>query len=172
MAVSKSNLMAMKGGGGDPTAERAAKLKADWNKFVDFLQAKGVKGNPALDSGVGDGNVGIQYVKEFQKLNPTTTITPQTIPEVQGHFQNYREYTLNKLRNKQAMITDAKNPNGRYVTPDENLDYYMKDLSKVDGIPGQRTTNWKFPESFLTTVYKAPGGAIEKKVTVNQGLAQ
>jgi hypothetical protein len=157
---------------GDPEAERATKLKKDWNLFQAWLGERGLKGHPSLDRGVGDANVGLQYVKQFQKENPTTLVTPQNIPEIQGHFKNYRDYTLNKLRNRQAMLIDAKNPNGRYVAPDENLDFYMSGLSKVDGIPGSLTTQHRFPDSFLTTIYRGTSGKIEKQMTVNQGLAQ
>lgn len=165
----KTNLMAMKGG--DPVAERATKLKQDWNTFQSWLKQQGVAGSPELDKGVGENNGGIRMIRQYQKVNPTTLVTPENIPEIQGHFKNYRDYTLNKLRNKQAMITDAKNPNGRYVNPDENLDYYMSGLSKVDGIPGSLTTQHVFPQSFLTTIYQNPSGKIEKKETINQGLA-
>lgn len=156
----------------NPTSERATKLKSDWNSFVDWLDKKGVKGNPDLDAGVGNDNVGIRFVRQYQQENPNTLISPETIKEVQGHFQNYRDYTIDQLRNKKIMLSDSKTPKGRYVTPDENLDFYMKDLSKVDGIPGQRTTKWKFPNEFLTTIYKAPDGKVEKSETINKGLAK
>ena len=157
-----------------PEEERAQKLKTDWNTYVNWLAQKGLKGHPSLDSGVGDSNVGIQQVKQFQKENPGTLISPETISEVQSHFQNYREYVLNKLRTdpKHNMITDPKTGEQRSALPDENLDFFMRDLSKVDGIPGQKTTNWQFPSAFLTTIYKGPGGNVENKVKTNLGLAK
>lgn len=160
----------LKAAKGDPTADRAMQLKKDWNAYTDWLAKKGLKGHPSLDVGLGDKNVGMQYVRQYKKENPSSLVSPENINEIQGHFQNYRDFAINQLRNKKAMLNDQIAPNGRYVTPTENLDFFMKDLSKVDGIPGQRTTSWKFPNEFLTTIYKSPTGAVEKKTVENKGL--
>ena len=156
---------------GDPTSDRATQLKKDWNSYQLWLKSKGLAGKPELDKGVGDQNLGMQYVKQYKKENPASLVSPETIAEVQGHFKNYRDYAIQQLREKKAMLNDPKNPNGRYVAPDENLDFFMKDLSKVDNIPGSKTTSWQFPPSFLTTIYKDPKGQIEKKEVLNTGLA-
>lgn len=159
--------------GGDADAIRAQKLKEQWNLFVDFAEKRGLKGHSDLDKGVGADNNGIKLVKEFQAANPGTLITPENIPEIQKHLQNYRDYSINKLRTDPLhnQIVDSKNPKGRPVLPNENLDYYMKDLSKIDGIPGSRTTAYRFPTDFLTTIYKGSGDKVEKTETINRGLA-
>lgn len=48
----------------------------------------------------------------------------------------------------------------------------MQALSIVDGIPGEKTTKWMFPNEFLKTVYKTSGGAVEKTETINKGIAK
>ena len=156
----------------NPAEIRAQKLKTDWNRYVDWLDQKGVKGSSQLDAGTGAGNLGIKYVNQYKKENPDSLISPETIKEVQGHMNNYRESTIQQLRDKKAQISDAKAPGGsRFVSPDENLDYYMKNLSVNDGVPGQQTTAWKFPDEFLKTTYRGPGKKVEKVTVENQGLA-
>lgn len=165
------DLMSMKKEG-EPSSDRAMKLKTDWNDFVDFAEKRGLKGHPELDKGLGEENNGIRLVRQYQKENPNTLVTPENIAEIQTHFKNYRDYSINQLRTKKAQLTDAQNPTGRYVTPDENLDFYMKDLSKIDGIPGSRTTSWRFPKSFLTTIYKNSTGKVEKTTIEDQGIVK
>lgn len=99
------DLIAMKKTEGDPSDERAMKLKSDWNQFVGWLSKKGVAGTPELNEGEGENNLGIKYVRQYQKENPNTLISPETIKAVQGHFQNYREYAINKIKTKKAEYT-------------------------------------------------------------------
>lgn len=156
----------------DPAAQRASQLKTDWNRYVDWLDKKGIKGSTQLDAGKGANNLGIKYVMQYKKENPDSLVSPETIKEVQGHMNNYRDFTIDKLRNNKAQIADNASPTGsRKVKPGENLDYYMKNLSSNDGVPGQQTTSWKFPTDFLTTTYKSPENTVEKTVVENKGLA-
>lgn len=144
---------------------KAQRLKEDWNAYVSWLDKKGMKGNPALDKGAGYNNTGVQYLKMYIKENPKTSLTPESITEVQENFKNYRDYAINEIKNKRATYDGDIS---KIDTPESD---FMKDLSIVDGIPGHRTTNWKFPETFLKTIYQSPTGAIEKEVVSNTGLA-
>lgn len=148
-----------------PEANRAMQLKKDWNDFIEYAKKKGIAGRTELDKGVGQNNLGMQYVRQYKKENPNSLISPETISEVQTHFKNYRDFAINEIKNKRATWDGDTS---KIDAPDSP---FMKDLSVVDGIPGSRTTSWKFPNEFLITIYKAPDGKIEKKETVNQGLA-
>lgn len=147
----------------DPSDERAMKLKSDWNQYVTWLSKKGVAGKAELNEGEGENNLGIKYVRQYQKENPATLISPETIKEVQSHFQNYREYAINKIKTKKADYT------GDINTIDKN---FMQALSIVDGIPGEKTTAWMFPNEFMKTVYKTKDGAVEKTEVINQGITK
>ncbi len=166
MSVSKKTiedaqgLIAMKKG--DAKSERAMQLKTQWNKFARWAAEKGVAGSPDLDKGVGEQNGGIKLVRQYQKENPGTLITPENIPEIQGHFKNYREHVIDLIKNKKADYS------GDINMVDTN---FMPHLSKIDGIPGSLTTKSTFPDEWLTTIYKGPGGVVEKQETVNTGLA-
>lgn len=162
MATSKMSLMVKKG---DPESDRATKLKSSWNDFVGWLDKRGLKGNAALDRGAGESNVGIQYLRQYNKENPTSLATPENVKEIQSHFQNYRNYAINEIKNKRATYSGDVS---KIDSPDSD---FMRALSIVDGVPGSRTTSHTFPSSFLTTIYKDPSGNIEKTTKENTGLA-
>lgn len=167
------DLMSMKKEG-EPASDRAMKLKKSWNDFQEWLGKKGLVGHPELDKGVGEDNGGIKAVRQYQKENPNTLVTPENIPEIQKHFQNYREFVINKLRTdpKHNQITDPKTGISRSALPNENLDFFMRELSKVDGLPGQLTSKHRFPSEFLTTIYKDPSGKVEKTTVEDKGLVK
>ena len=148
MAKSISNLKTL--GEDDPkkNAEVSTKLRGDWNNYTTWLKGKGMQGHPSLDK----NDLGGQMIDQYQKENPSTSISRATIAPIQQELSKYRDYSINELRNKRAMLVDSKNPSGRFVEPNENLDNYMKDLSQVDGIAGQKSTRISFPLSYLKTL--------------------
>lgn len=128
-----------------------SELCHEWNKYIDWLAAKGLKGNESLDH----NGKGIEMVKQYMAENPGTILSPEVIDDIQEEFVKYREYTLNEIKSGISNF-------GPGVT-EEN---YMRALSIVDGIPGQRTTSFRFPESYLLTFEK---NKLLKKE--NQGFA-
>lgn len=137
-------ILAAKMGGGevmpDPPEENnpviTNKLRKDWNDYVSFLESKGMKGKPELDK---DG-LGFKMIDEYRKVNPNTLVSKETIIPIQKEFQNYRNWSLDQIKQGKAKLAEG-------VTPEN----YMRALSIIDGIPGQRTTSFRFPESYLTT---------------------
>ena len=125
--------------------EVSNKLRQDWNNYTTWLRAKGMQGHPSLDK----NDLGGQMIDQYQKENPTTSVNRASIVPIQQELSKYRDYSINELRNKRAVLSDAQNPTGRFVTPNENLDGYMRDLSKIDGIAGQRTTSYQFPDRYM-----------------------
>lgn len=112
------------------------KLRSDWNAYTQWLDKKGLKGSPQLDK----GDMGGKMIDQYRKENPTTLVTRESIVPIQKEFSKYRDYVLNEIKNKRAQFTPGANENN-----------FMKDLSVVDGIPGQRTTSFAFPDSYLQT---------------------
>lgn len=163
MATSLSNIKTLSGG--DPVSDRVARLKSDWNGYQSWLQKRGLAGHPSLDKGVGENNVGIQYLRQYNKENPTSLARPENIKEIQSHFQNYRQYAINEIKNKRATYSGDVS---KIDSPDSD---FMRALSVVDGIPGSKTSSHVFPPSFLTTIYKDPSGKVEKTTKVDTGLA-
>lgn len=151
---------------GDKKTKKEAPINSKdmqaWNDWIVWLDKKGLKGNKSLDT----GDMGNKMIDEYRKENPNTSLTRDMVIPIQKAFKQYRDFSINELRNKKAMLVDAKNPNGRFVSPDENLDSYMKDLSIVDGLPGSKTSSHKFPLRYMKTY---ENGAL--KSVENQGFA-
>jgi hypothetical protein len=109
--------------------------KQDWNKFIDYLDAKGMRGNPALDDRNTD--LGRKMLGQYKAANPKSGITYEMIPQVQQELQDYRAEALKKIQ--------AGGASAGGVQPDQ----FMPGLSQVDGWLGQKTSNWQFPKATL-----------------------
>ena len=150
---------------GDPVKKEIGNQEMqDWNNYTSWLEKKGLKGSPALDK----SDLGGKMIDLYRKENPDTTVSREIVPAIQQGFSKYRDNAINDLRTHKAQMNDdPKDPNkGRWVDPKENLDNFMKDLSIVDGIPGQKTTSHVFPKSYMQTFMN--GKLIKKE---DKGLA-
>jgi hypothetical protein len=121
---------------GDPKELVNDKLRKDWNDYILFLEKKGYKGHPALDK----NDLGGKMIDLYRQENPTTSISRDKIKDVQTEFSKYRDYQLNEIKNKRAAFGAGANENN-----------FLKNLSVIDGIAGQRTTSFSFPSSYLTS---------------------
>ncbi len=104
------------------------KVKAEWNKYVDWLDTKGMKGKPELDT----DKVGFKYLEQYRKENPNTILTPDLVLPIQQEFQTYRTKALENIKAGKAKF-------------DGTDEQFMPGLSKLDGYPGRYTTSYKFP---------------------------
>lgn len=100
--------------------------RKEWNQYVDWIAAKGMKGSPLLDR----GDTGLQYFNQFLKENPSVTLRPEHIKAIQQEVEGIAQ----KTRDLEAR---RGNPNAQNV---------MTGTSKFDGIPGSKTTSFKIPE--------------------------
>lgn len=132
----------------DPSTQVDNNLRREWNKYVNHLQAKGLRGNPVLDKD-GAWNVALE---QYRKENPTTILTKEKIPIIQKEFQNYRQYVLDKIKQGKGQFAVGTNENN-----------FMQDLSKVDGVAGSLTTKHSFPDEFLNTFEKGKLISTENK---------
>lgn len=123
-----------------PGPEETAPVKVDntlrsaWNDYVNWLDKKGLKGHPSLDH----DNLSFKMIEEYRKENPDTPLTKDMIVPIQKEFSNYRDYVLKQVDAGKAGLAPG--------TTKEN---FLKALSTVDGIPGQRTTSFVFPSGYL-----------------------
>lgn len=134
----------------DPDYPVDNKLRQDWNNYLDWLSKKGLKGDSSLDK----GGYGFQVLEQYRKENPLTTLTKESIPVIQKEFGNYRNYVLGKIK--------AKDPSYQFA-PGTDEKNFLKDLSIVDGVPGQRTTNFKFPDNYLKSFHNGVLSKVENK---------
>ena len=111
-------------------------LRKDWNAYLDYLDTKKMRGSAALDK----GGVWAKMIDEYRTVNPKTTITKENIRDIQQELKNYRDWSLKELDAKRIALSEGT-----------TRDNYLKDLSIIDGIAGQRTTSYRFPMKYMTT---------------------
>jgi len=123
------------GSGGDEPPVTNQQRNA-WNQYVQYLQKRGIAGDPKLDrNGLGK-NLFLQYIKD----NPNTGLTEDSPMAIQHDFANYRQWAINQI----------KSGKGEYAPgTDENT--FMKELSQIDGYAGSKTTRHLFPKSYMQT---------------------
>jgi len=114
-------------------------IREGWNDYVKWLDSKGMKGHPDLDK----NDLGLKMIDQYRKENPKTPITRELVIPIQKEFSKYRDYALGQVDAGKAVLADG-------VTRDN----FLKHLSIVDGLPGQRTTSFSFPNEYLKTFEK------------------
>ncbi len=126
--------------------------RQDWNNYVQWLAAQGLKGDPRLDK----ADFGKQVLMKYIQANPNTSLTPELIKPIQSDFVNYRNYALNQVKSGKSALASG-------VTPEN----FMIELSKPDAYPGSLTTKHQFPVDYMRYVDKNAG----TDTTVNRGFA-
>jgi hypothetical protein len=114
-------------GGDDPTKGLTARQRSEWNHYVDWLEAKGMKGSTKLDkreTGLASG-----LFNQFKKENPDVTLTLDNISLVQTEMQ--------KLQQSARGFAERRG--------DKNAEGIMEGISQIDNWPGSKTTSFKFP---------------------------
>jgi len=121
---------------GDPNEAVNDKLRKDWNEYISFLEKKGYKGHPALDK----NDLGGKMIDLYRKENPSTSVSREKIKDIQQEFVKYRNHQLEKIKKGEGAFAQGTNETN-----------FLKHLSVVDGIAGQRTTSFSFPSAYLTS---------------------
>lgn len=139
----------MGGGMPEPTEPKVDNhVRQAWNDYVSWIDKKGLKGHESLDK----NDLGGKMIDAYKKENPDTPISREMIVPIQKEFSKYRDWSLEQVKKGAAKLADG-------VTPEN----YMKSLSIVDGIAGQRTTSFQFPSSYLTTFSNGKNLGTENK---------
>lgn len=110
--------------GGDTPPINPQQMK-DWNSYVDWLDTKGVKGSKQLDN----ADTSFKYLDQYIKENPTTSLHRGVIKPIQDE--------MSKLATSARALAQRQN--------DPNAKNIMTGTSINDGIPGSKTTSFKFP---------------------------
>lgn len=127
-----------------PVESDMQKIKGDWNKYLEYLEAKGVKGSPELDK----GGLGNKYFTEYIKSNPDTSLSPAVIPKIREAYIELRNVTMDLIKNGKGAFKDSKGN----VQKGPNTDFtdYMKSIveneqTKDPNYVGQKLTQTRFP---------------------------
>lgn len=134
-------------GPGDPTnptapappanyAPLSVPQRQDWNAFLDYLGKKGVGGSKDLDA--RDKGLGLSYLKQYQKENPNTTITPDLIRNVQ-----YDQYLLRKGDSFNGLNPEQM----KYMRAGLNPSFLAREISPIDSWIGSITSKLYYPQA-------------------------
>lgn len=126
-------------GPGDPAPAKALdpSIRPEWNNFIDFVDKKGMRGNPQLDD--KDKGLGKQLMAEYLKLNPQSKLSYDLVPAIQQDMQNVRNIGLKNIHDNNLKVPG--------VAKDDD---YMANISAVDGWLGSKTSDHKFPTAIQT----------------------
>ena len=116
------------------------KHKADWNKYLTWLDAKKMKGTPDLDKGGLGNKLFNQYIKE----NPTTSLNPNIIPGIRKEYQILRQSGIDDILKGKAYFLGK-------TGKDTDTSNFMKHIelnekSKDPNYVGQHLTQTFFPD--------------------------
>lgn len=121
--------------------------RAYWNGFVDYLEAKGLKGSKDLDS--RKLNLAQKLFEDYNKLNNKTVDYHTFITLVQTDIIEYRNHALAQIK----LSKEMHKLNPRYPIKFKGAEEeFMSGLSCIDGFAGQHTTSWKFPKEVIAGV--------------------
>ena len=109
-------------------------LRRDWNDYVDWLEMKGLKGDEKLDR----NGLGVEMITQYRIEHPETTVSNETVGNIQEEFAKYRTWVLDQIKQGKAAFA-----------PGVTEETFMTNLSKSDHYAGQLTTMKKFPLAYL-----------------------
>lgn len=132
----------LSGNGGDPPAiEAPANYKPStpdersrWNKFLDFLESKGMSGNKELDK--RDRSRGLELLTEFNKTNPQYRVDPSFVPRAQ-----YESHLIRKQKSFPGLTPDQS----KYAFGGLRPEFVDQPLSNVDNWLGSLTSKQRYP---------------------------
>ena len=142
MAVVKKAAMAQGPEPGEP-------LMTKWNMYLGYLDKMGMRGKPELDK----AGLGKQLLQEYNKKNPSASISEDEVGQVQTMLEDYRDWVIESHKSGKRPIKFSGDPGPNY----EN---FMSDIQVrksqgkewVDKYAGARTTSVMFPQEYLTDV--------------------
>lgn len=127
--------------------------RQDWNKYLDYLEKKGLQGSPTLDTGVP--TKGKIELENYLKQNPNSSL---------NQFNNITGLVKN-IQYEMKLLRKGDDGSPFNLTPDE-LKAYQKllyktrnrfmtiNVSDTDGNPGQYTTGEYYPSLSGNVDYK------------------
>lgn len=126
------------------------RIKYDWNKFLKWMESKGVKGKPELDK----GDLGNKYFKQYIKENPQTSLNESVIPLIRKEYVKLRDEGISEILGGKTVfnLPDVGEVKGDAAKP--YLHRYMghiltNEKSDKPNYVGQHLTQTLFPGAEL-----------------------
>jgi len=118
----------------DPAKPLNFKEMLEWNKYLDYLDEKKVRGTPELDK----NDLGNKYFREYIKSNPQTPLAAEDfIPRLRTSYLQLRDYNLGRIRTGKATTTV---PEERFMPH-----IVLNEKSQQPNYVGKNLTQTRFP---------------------------
>lgn len=113
----------------DPPVNITPEQKSEWNKFLDFVNSKGFRGNKDLDK--KDTNMGKSLMDEYLRLNPQSKLSYDIVKPIQESVIKDWDMMrkIQSIKGVKAINADDRK------------------LSEPDGWLGSLTSNGYFPSA-------------------------
>lgn len=108
---------------------------AKWNKLISFARSKGYAGKQELDH---NPKLRQKVFDEYNKANPNDSVSQDLVQPIQNEIQKYRQSALQAIQSQKGNFDKG-------VTSTN----FMNGISQTDGIFGQKTSQWAFPEAYI-----------------------
>ena len=158
----KALLKAMSGGGGNgETPPVNDRLRSEWNDFIDFLDARKLKGDPRLDT----GDFGNKLLDEYVATYKPKELSRARMKDIWSEVQNYRSNALAEIKSGKAqaqvpeerfmswVVENAKTKNPEYVGRYFSTFKFPK-YTAVANVMGNQSTNKGFAQPGAATQVK------------------
>lgn len=118
--------------------------KVQWNKFLDYLDKKKIRGKEEL----GRGGAGEGEFQKFKKQNPSITLEISDIPRVRKSYLNWRDEAINEIKSGRGMYEAAKSKEKMGANVDFSdfmLPYIENEKTANPNLIGKNITSMYFP---------------------------
>ena len=140
----------------DETAELSPETKANWNKYLSWLDQKKMKGKPELDK----GGLGNQLFNQYLKENPESGLNTSVIPKIRKAYLDMRNQGLEDIKSGKIGLEKGS-------TPDNFMKHIL--LNEQSGDPnyvGQHLTQTMFPGAVMKLEDKSGKVIAEKSAAI------
>ncbi len=111
-----------------------------WNRYMAWLDKKGMRGNPALDK----GGLGYKYFDEYVRTNETV-LNRDLLPALCEEFEKLRTWSLERIDKGEAVFEGKKENFMKKVSENE--------ITKHPYYPGSRFSSY-FPKEYMIYIEK------------------
>jgi hypothetical protein len=134
-------------------ADLSSEDRAFWNSYIDHLEKKGLKGSPKMDA----ADLSRAEFEAYTRQTGKPYAYESFIPSVQNSIISYRNKAIDQIKSGKASWPGYKG--------DGNFDGFMPNLSALDGLAGQYTTNYRFPSEVIPVMNMQTG--VQDRTTTN-----
>lgn len=130
-------------------------LKQNWNRFLDWLDVKGVRGDASLDK----GDLGNKYFRQYLKETPNSGLSEESLPLIRQGYMEMRNQGLEDYKSGKMGFEKGTTPENfmKYIVLNESTEH--------PNYVGQHLTRTRFPGAKVRLLDK---GKVVGEVSTSQ----